>query len=527
VSEQPVFDLVLVGYRDDQDRERALALLARLGTRYPLATTGRDTPLPHCLLAGVDHPLGLALCAQLRGAGARVHLVAAEAEEPACVPSTRVPHGAPLRMVVLLLFLATVGVLQASRDRSAAPRVAGGGVQSEPEAASSDPVARSARENNEAVALSEEGDFANAANRLRDAIRSEPGHPGLRANLRVVLHNWAVAELNEGRPENASGLIQEALQLGEDPRLLFVLGIAMTRTGDLAGARKALERALAMDASDVRTLLTLGRLYQQSGYNERAVEMFQRARDLGASDPDFTISLQRLERALDAEWDYTELPSRHFTVSFAEGKNAAAARRVIESLEDAYFSVGRKFDFYPSAQIPVVLYDSEEFHDITMAPSWMGALYDGRIKLPVHGLEKGSHPLLDRSVRHEYAHAVVGELTRGNCPVWLNEGLAMWAEESLDGERLDWAEAALGGREPFPLDTLRGSFSKIPPERVPVAYAQSYLAVRHLLRDFGPGDVRDLLNALGAGTPLPQAFEAVFARSLADFEDDVTRGLVG
>jgi hypothetical protein len=185
-----------------------------------------------------------------------------------------------------------------------------------------------------------------------------------------------------------------------------------------------------------------------------------------------------MERELDAEWDYTQLPSPHFTISFAEGKNYDAARNVEDSLERAYFSVGRKLEFYGSERTPVVLYDEEEFHDITQAPTWMGALYDGRIKLPVRGLDHGSE-LLDRTVRHEYAHVVVSQLTRGRCPVWLNEGVAIWAEEQTDGERLEWAQRAISDQELFHLSQLNGAFTDLPP--CPHRVRAEHLAVRALL----------------------------------------------
>jgi tetratricopeptide (TPR) repeat protein len=524
VPAQTTFDLLLLGFRNDLARERTLTLLGRMAGRHRIAIVDRETPLPHRLLVGIDHELGLDLCAQLRRSGAQVRLVATQGAQPPLLTPLAAPRRLPVRMLPLLLLLAGLGAFHASFTRGGASQRLG--ARDEPGAAGRAAEPRSLELNSEAITLSEGGDFAGAADRLRDAIRGEPHHPTLQQNLKVVLHNWAVAELNEGRPENAVEFVRQGLQLDEDRHLLLVLGVALTRTGDLGGARAALERALALGGEDPQTLLALGRVYQQDGNREGAVEMFQHARDLGVTDPEFTIALQRLERELDAEWDYSELSSPHFTVSFAEGKNYAAARRVLESLEQAYFSVGRRLDFYSPERIPVVLHDSEEFHDITQAPSWMGALYDGRIKLPVHGLDRGS-PILDRTVRHEYAHAIVSQLTRGRCPVWLNEGVAIWAEESVDGERRAWAEAAVAGRELFFLADLQGPFSELPKDRISVAYAQSYLTVRRLLDDFGAGDVRALLTAIGSGTPLQEAFVNVFSRTLGDFENDVVRHLTG
>lgn len=518
------FDLLLLGFRNDLARERTRVLIERLAARHRIPSVDGCAPLPCRLLLGIDHELGLDLCAQLRGSGALVRLVATEAAQPPSEPVAATPRRLRVRPLLLMLFpLACLAALHAASTRGA-PRRPGG--VSEPGEPPRSLGRQSLELNSEAITLSESGDFAGAADRLRNAIRDDPEQLTLQQNLKAVLHNWAVAELNDGRPERAVELSRQGLQLGEDRHLLLVLGVALTRAGDLGGARAALERALALGGDDPQTLLALGRLYQQDGNREKAVEMFQHARDLGVTDPDFTIALQRLERELDAEWDYTELSSPHFTVSFAEGENRAAARAVLDSLEQAYFSVGRKLDFYSPERVAVVLHDQEEFHDITQAPSWMGALYDGRIKLPVHGLHQGS-PVLDRTVRHEYAHAIVSQLTRGRCPLWLNEGVAIWAEESVDGERRAWAEATIGGRQLFLLSDLHRPFSHLPKERVSVAYAQSYLAVRRLLDDFGATQVRSLLTAIGSGKPLPEAFSSVFSGTLTDFESELLQELSG
>lgn len=524
MSRPPIFDLILLGYRNDLARERVLAAIKRLGAVHPLEEITRDSTLPQRVATSLDHDLGLALCAELRQSGAQVRLVAVEplsAPEP--VPSAGSQRSGA-RLLLLILVLGALAVLQGRLYRGSPDMGASGFAPARAPAV----LERSAslKLNTEAIALSEHGDFAAAADRLHDAMNREPGEPTLRQNLRAVLHNWAVAELNDGRPEQAASLADQALALGTDARLYLVLGVAQSRLSEWDRAQASLERAIELGANDAQTALALGKVYREIGNREGAVEMFQRARDLGIAGSDFETVLGRLERELDAEWDYTEMPSPHFTLSFAAGRNYAAARNVEDSLEQAYFSVGRKLEFYGSERTPVVLYDEEEFHDITQAPTWMGALYDGRIKIPVRGLDEGS-VLLDRTVRHEYAHAVVNQLTHGRCPVWLNEGVAIWAEEQSEGERIEWAQRIIAEQELFHLEELAKPFTDLPSARVPVAYAQSYLAVRALLDADGSSQLRALLTAIGTGMTTQAAFESVMSRDLAEFESTLVRGLTG
>ena len=161
---------------------------------------------------------------------------------------------------------------------------------------------------------------------------------------------------------------------------------------------------------------------------------------------------------------------------------------------------------------------------MTQVPSWTGGVFDGRIKLPVRGLEDDS-PVLDRTLRHEFAHVLVSLLSRNRAPVWVSEGVAIWAEEGEDGEREDWARKTIGGERLLTLAELDGPFTRLPERRVPVAYAQSYLAVRAVLDSAGAVHLRQLLVSLGEGRTMDETFEAVLSTRLADFEADLVRDL--
>jgi hypothetical protein len=254
--------------------------------------------------------------------------------------------------------------------------------------------------------------------------------------------------------------------------------------------------------------------------------MFQQAREAGAAGEDFEQALEKLERELDAEWGFSELISPHFQIGFAEGENREAARIVLASLEDAYFTVGRKLDFYPAERTPVVLYATEQFYDITQAPSWTGGVYDGRIKLPVRGLVEDD-PLLDRTLRHEFGHVLITALSLNRAPVWLSEGTAIWAEEEQDGDREAWALEVIEGKPLLQLSGLNRPFLHLSENEMPLAYAQSYLAVRAILDTHGPSRLRDLIVAIGQEPNVEAAFERVLGTQLLTFERDLLSHLAG
>jgi tetratricopeptide (TPR) repeat protein len=529
-----LFDLLLLGYRNDLARERVLAYLLSLPESQggPVALA-RDGDLPQILRDGIDHTAGLRLLAELRDRGAQARLVASHQSremENAGVPAdppppASAPPASGTRLLALLMLFAgasAVYLAAAPLPRPLPPPTSMSGYAPPAALFPAQLDAAPHQLNNDAVTLNAAGQFADAAGKLREALQHAPEELALRRNLQTVLHNWAVAELNANHTDAAIGLLEQGLTLDEDRNLLSALGIAHTRQGAWSEARRMLERAVDLGAEDPYTLIALGKIYRQQGERELAVEMFHRAREGGAAGPDFQETLTRLERELDAEWDFSEMRSPHFQIAFAGGEREsdAAAQAVAQGLEDAYFHVGRKLDLYPDERVPVVLYSSEDFHDITQTPSWTGGVYDGRIKLPSRGVEEGDRRVIERTLRHEYGHVVVNQLSRGRAPVWLNEGVAIWCEEQRDGDREDWAYHTLSGQVLFSLRELEGSFTRLGADRVHVAYAQSYLAIRRLVDQSGGRHMRELLIALGNGTSLEEAFRAVYSRNLASFEGD-------
>lgn len=545
---EPLFDLELLGYRNDLARERVLAALRR-APELAAAAVDRDMPLPQRLEVGLPHPQGLRLVGTLRDQGAHVRLVPSHATvQPALPPPARADTPAPpppargrgevSRLFVGLVLIGIGAALLAQRvpllrsppAQRPDPAPAGALVPLGEDAQGGRGGADSTHAlNDEAVDLNAAGRYQAAADRLRSALADAPDEPALRRNLRTVLQNWAVAELNADHPSTAVPLLEEAMAIQEDAMVLSALGIAHVRQGEYRVGREILERAGEQGANDPATLTALATAYRQLGDRAAAVDALHRAREAGARGADFDAMVTRAEREMDAEWDFDETRSAHFTIGFAGGEreSKAAADLVAQVLESAYFHDGNKLDLYPAERVPVVLYASEDFHDVTQTPGWTAGVYDGRIKLPVGGLAETDRDVLERTLRHEYAHVLVHQITRGRCPVWLNEGVAIWAEESRDGERADWAMQGIAGKRLFHLRDLAGPFTRLPAERVPVAYAQSYLAVRALVDRHGPQRLRALLEQIGAGASFERAYRDTLYGDPAAFEEELLRQLTG
>lgn len=206
----------------------------------------------------------------------------------------------------------------------------------------------------------------------------------------------------------------------------------------------------------------------------------------------------------------------HFLVKFEGGENSVAGHLIGLLLEEAYLKVGSDLGLYPEERIEALLYSREAFRDITRSPSWAGAIYDGRIKLPAGGItEKTS--ALESVIFHEYTHAVVRELSNGRAPVWLNEGLAQY-EEGQSSTAYARALSGLASKGALRLRPLEGSFMGLRAQEAQTAYILSLSATEYIVREFGLFSVRSILERLGEGMGLDEAISATLGVTYEELE---------
>jgi len=171
----------------------------------------------------------------------------------------------------------------------------------------------------------------------------------------------------------------------------------------------------------------------------------------------------------------------------------------------------------------VILYTSQTFFDVTQAPSWTGAVNDGKLRIPVQGLTSVT-PDLARVLKHELAHSFINQLSAGRCPQWLNEGLAQFLEPKplSNGARL--AELYRAQRE-IPLNELEGNFMRFSPIEAAVAYEESLAAVQYIDDTYGMSDLQRILQRLGEGSSTEAALRNTVHSDYGELETEVGKYL--
>jgi hypothetical protein len=186
-------------------------------------------------------------------------------------------------------------------------------------------------------------------------------------------------------------------------------------------------------------------------------------------------------------------------------------------LEDDFHDLESQLDFTPPEPIGVILYTEQSFADITRAPSWAGAINDGRIRLPVQGLTSVT-PDLARVLKHELTHSFIGQKSHNRAPTWLQEGTAQYMEGRRSAESAGaLLNAASQGGVPT-LASLEGSWLNLSGSSASVAYAWSLAAVESIIQAGGVGDVSRLLDSIATAPSTEAALRDSLHCDYADLQ---------
>jgi tetratricopeptide (TPR) repeat protein len=328
--------------------------------------------------------------------------------------------------------------------------------------------------------------------------------PALAESPGAVLGRQGWEAIQAGRIQEAADFFHEAIELRPQDATLFLgAGLAAHLQGQGKEAQSALQQALRLNPRLTAAALLLGELAYRAGDLEAAIKTYDEALAVEPNHAQIKSRLEswRKEAALHSSFQQNLSP--HFTVLFEGPAEQQLAGRAIEMLEAAYWRIGTALLAYPPTVITVVLYTDEQFRDITRSPTWAGGVFDGKIRVPMRGALNDTRQL-EKVLAHEFTHALVKSLAPRGVPTWVDEGLAVVFEMG----DLKWAER-LARQAPslIPLPRLHGGFLSLPAEQVPLAYAESALAVQMLIERGGIPALTALLQDLAEGQEFTQAFE--------------------
>jgi hypothetical protein len=310
----------------------------------------------------------------------------------------------------------------------------------------------------------------------------------------------------------------------ENPAILNYYAALLIRTGNARDAIPYAEHAVRLAPDSADALAVLGYAQFAANRSKDAIQNWKRSLVLR---PDASIqqAIARAQREASAESTYSEREAGHFVLRYEGAQSSGAFRnQLLSTLESDYEELSHEFGGEPRSSIQVILYTNQVFFDVTQQPSWVGALNDGKLRIPLQGLDSVTAGLA-RVLKHELTHSFVNQLSMGRCPQWLNEGIAQMMEPRLLARGARLAQLFQLEQE-IPLNSLEGGFTSLTEVEAVLAYDESLAAVLYIRDRYGMSDVLRILERLGHGESTEVALRSTVHCDYRQLKDEIRAELL-
>jgi len=354
--------------------------------------------------------------------------------------------------------------------------------------------------------------------------RARSGNPPANWNAAVAHHAAAQFELAHNQMELALTDERQALIYApQQPVFLMNVAYLHLRRSEYTQSLDYLELARRVAPEDADIAKLTGWAYYGLNKLDLAVSEWKHALFL-RPDAETEAALKKALRDKQEEEQYKENESSHFKLRYSGASEPALAHDVLRTLEHHYVVIENELSYSPPDSIGVILYTQQAFADITQAPSWVGALNDGRIRVPVQGLSEVT-PELSRVLKHELTHSFIQQKTQGHAPTWIQEGLAQW----MEGKRSDGAAQTLvsmyASAPEQSAEHFTGDWMRMSNDEVAVAYAWALANVECILSTGGMSDLDRIMERMASGYAPEVATRAVTRAGYAELDAETVEFL--
>ncbi len=283
---------------------------------------------------------------------------------------------------------------------------------------------------------------------------------------------------------------------------------------------KAVERA----PENASPLASLGALYMQTGEEDEARTVLQRAHELD----DFRADVINYLNVLAKLDDFAVRETEHFIIKVEPKRDAVLLDQVAEYMEEIHEQIALDYSHEP---------DEKTIIEILPTQTQFSARLSGRGWIPTVGACTGRvialaapDPIGERTplgthnwavvLRHEYTHAVTLSATRNRIPHWFTEACAVWQQpDKRSYQNISVLVNAVRTDHLFKVKDLDWGFirPKRPGDRH-LAYAQSEWILEYLISTQGYGVVTRMLEGFRDGRTQPQVFETILGHTEEEFD---------
>jgi hypothetical protein len=236
-----------------------------------------------------------------------------------------------------------------------------------------------------------------------------------------------------------------------------------------------------------------------------------------------TVSDEKSVTWLDSQHNWQTLTQDSINLHWYSG-NQTFAQDLLSAAQSGVEFNRTRSGLTAESPIDIYIYaDTNDLKDaILYEPSWTGGQAFPDHDIVILGISQSDLAWGRNAIIHEVTHVLVGHLTfscLGDVPTWLNEGLAVYSEGSLDSASQKLLDDAIRNDTLLTVRSLSVGFSEVP-DKAYLSYSQSYSIVKFLIETHGQEKMTALLTSLRDGITIDEALLQTYGFNVDGLEDE-------
>jgi hypothetical protein len=224
----------------------------------------------------------------------------------------------------------------------------------------------------------------------------------------------------------------------------------------------------------------------------------------------------------DDDYDWHTLNQNNVTLYWYSGDQSFAAD-LMQTCQETLVRLGEDTGAYLETPVRIYIYSSSTAlkNAMVYAKEWTGGVAYPSYGAIAIGITQSNIEWGKRALAHEIAHLVTDQMTENPyniIPVWLNEGISMYAEGELESEYEYYLEAAVAEESLISVQSLCSPFSAYS-DKGYLSYAESYSIVAFLIENYGQQKMHQLLTVFQNGSTYDDALMSVYGFDLAELNN--------
>lgn len=360
--------------------------------------------------------------------------------------------------------------------------------------------------NNQGIAALEKNDYLKAIEYFERAINSGSSNPTLTSNLLVSYNNYAIDFTKKSQLQDACKYLEKAYQLSPTnastiknlTAVYLQRGINELNNKQFSEAEKNFLKSLSFTSANVTAMLYLGKIAYFEQKLSIAEKYWKNALSFDPANIEIKNLLSSLKKENNTEDRFSQVQGDIFEIHYNQNIVHEEVFDIRQHLMDCYREIGQELNYFPKHPVIVLLYEEKEFRSLRNVHDQVSGLFDGKIRIPVN-YNKYSLAELKQVLRHEYTHALIYDLAGNSCPVWLNEGMAVFEEKSDRKQETSIIRQLVNLNRCLTFSELGSSNLWSNKNLAPAAYSQSFAIVKYMIDRWGLFEMNKIIMQFNNG----------------------------